>query len=101
MFDYIHKHITKRLPYDWRNPPGYLVTVFIQSLVCIPLFQYVGCFALLAFGVCMFAIAFVKNMKNDLQSINNMASGKLSREKMCEKLVGFMRIHAHIKELSR
>lgn len=90
----------KRFPYNWKNPTGYLVAVFIQSFMATYEFQYMGYLILLAFGTFMFIIAFVKIMKNELNSINKMASDTKSCKKMYKILSKFNRTYATVRQLS-
>lgn len=82
----------------------YLFAASAQLLYGIYLFQYIGCFVFLAFGTFMFAISFVKDMKRQLHSINEMARDKTpgkSREvKMYENMSALIRVHANSKQLS-
>lgn len=59
-----------------------------------------GCFMSLGFGSYMFAIAFVKILKDELISINKMASHRKSRKNMYKKLPKFVQAHANLKQLS-
>lgn len=90
-----------RLPYDWKNPPLYLVTLYLQRLYAMFLCQYMGCFVFLAFGVFMFAHSFVEDMKQKLYAINKMAHRKRFRSRMYVKLSKFINLHAKAKQLSR
>lgn len=80
------KHIL-RLPYDWKNPIGYLVAVSALLLWAL-------------FGVFMFATALVKDLNGVLHSINSMINDKESRNEMYKELSEFIRIHANAKQLS-
>lgn len=93
------KHIL-RLPYDWKNPIGYLVAVSALLLWALFPFQYMGCIITLAFGVFMFATALVKDLNGVLHSINSMINDKESRNEMYKELSEFIRIHANAKQLS-
>lgn len=90
----------KRFPFDWKNPTGYLAAIFIEFCLTIYPLQYVGVFMLFAFGLFMFIVAIVDIMKNELRSINKMASRKKFRKEMNEKLSEFIWTHANLKQLS-
>lgn len=89
-----------RLPYDWKTPTGYLMTVFLQFVWAINIIQYVGCLTFLAFGIFVFAIAFVKVMRNDLDQITMIARDRNSPEDMYKTLSDFIWTHANAKQLS-
>lgn len=99
-FHSFSKHFTKRFPYDWKNPFGYLVTVVAQFLLLIYPCQYLGCFTVLAFGAFMFSVAFVKILKNELRSVNKMATRKKLRKRMYKQLSHFIWSHSNAKQLS-
>lgn len=90
----------KRIPYDWKNPAAYLVTVAGLSLWLIQLFKYVGCMMCLALGEFVFAILIVEFLNDELVSIDKLASVKNSRGLMYQKFSEFIRIHTNLKELS-
>lgn len=96
----INIYVTIRLPYDWKNPIGYLVALYLEWLYATYLFQYVACFVFLAFGVFMHAISFVEDMKRKLHSINEMAGDENSHKCMYPKLSRFIHLHAKAKQLS-
>lgn len=91
----------KRLPYDWKNPYGYMVAVVAQLLWASFAFTYIGCVLALSFGCFMFSLAMIKILKNDLHSIDKMARDKNSRSDMYKKLCEFLETHANTKQLSR
>lgn len=76
------------------------MAVFAQFFMGMVAFHYSGCLVFLAFGVFMFAMACVKNMKNDLKSINKMTKVKIPSEKMRKRLSHFIWTHATVKQLS-
>lgn len=76
------------------------MVVYGQWLWGLYLSQYFGCFVFLAFGVFMFAVSFVKDMKRKLIKMNEMAKHKKSRKQMCPKLSKFIYLHARAKQLS-
>lgn len=51
-------------------------------------------------GIFMFAIAFVKVMKDDLHMITKMAKNETSKKNMYKKLSDFIWTHANAKQLS-
>lgn len=89
-----------RLPFDWKNPLGYLVAVAATSIMASDPLHYMGCFLFLFYGVYMFSISIVKDLKGQLHSINKLARGKKCRADMYKKLSKFIRLHADIKQLS-
>lgn len=92
---------SKRLPFDWRTPIGYLAAVFLQVGFTICPFQYIGCFMFLAFGAHMLVTAIIDIMNDQLRTINNMANRKKYRKDLYGKLCEFIRLHADFKQLSQ
>lgn len=99
-FIYIFEYTMIRLPYDWKNPAGYLFTVAITLLVGMYPFQYMGCIVFLALGSFIFAISIVKVFKVELHSINKMANDKQPRRNMYKKLSEFIQMQSISKQLS-
>lgn len=90
-----------RLPYAWKNPFGYLVTVTPLLLWAVYPFKYLGCFTFFTLGTYMFAIALVKVLKEELHSINKIATEGKSPNEMYMRLSKFIWMHADSKQLRR
>lgn len=94
-------YFTKRVPYDWRTPTGYLWTVLIQFILGIFPIRFYECFALLPLGGLILSFTVVKILKNELRSIRNMARHRECRRSMYKKMSKFIQIHAETKQLSK
>lgn len=95
--------ITNRLPYDWKNPTGYLITVSMQWFLASWIFQYIGCMVFLGFASFIIAISVIKILNGELHPINKMSSDKISRksrQNLYEKFFKFIYTHANSKQLS-
>lgn len=92
--------ISKRIPHDWKNPIGYLLIVFFQLCISILVFQFIGCFVLLALGVFMFSNATVKIIKRELYAINKTMRRKKCRKNMYKNFSGSIRTHTLHRQLS-
>lgn len=90
----------KRIPFDWKNPTGYLLSTaaMLTCLNCAS--QCTASLMFLAVGAFIFAITFVKDMKCKLHTINEMVKDKKSRKHMYKELSEFIWTHANAKQLS-
>ena len=76
----------KRFPFDWKNPIGYFIAVLLQiHIVSIP-FRYVAPFASLGIAALLFSCSMAKDVKNDIDAINESAQLERSREYIFEQL---------------
>lgn len=90
----------KRLPFDWRNPTGYLLAIVIEFLVAFCVLSFIACFSTFAFGSFMFALSFAKDLIAEVNSINKcMRTGK-SETKILKRFVKSIALHADMKQLS-
>lgn len=62
-------------------------------------FKFIACLLIFAYSVFMFAISFVKDLKNELRSINEMESDKKTRREMYQKVSKLIKFHANEKQL--
>lgn len=74
-----------RLPYNWKTPLGYLITLVFQAVAAISTFlSFIPTICLLC-GSCFLIIAFVDDISNDLDILNNIDGGGMSRP--CHRIV--------------
>lgn len=91
----------QRVPYDWKNPIGYLAVEIYQYIALQRWFVFLGKFAMLAIGGLLFGITFVRDMKTVLKSTNDSAIiDKQNKLQALKKFQEFVEIHAIVKELS-
>lgn len=57
-------------------------------------------FLIFALGLLMYTTLFTKDLKSELNAINNMASVENNRRKIYKNFSNFIRIHANVKQLS-
>lgn len=92
--------LRKRVPYDWKNTAGYLVTVVIQYNLLFDPIQFFACSIFLAFGAFIFTNSLVELLKNDARLINKMARHKKTRKNVRKKFFEFVCRHADARQLS-
>lgn len=87
-----------RLPFDWKNPSGYLIAVCIEGIVSLPVLHYFAFIVSFGLGGYFFAIASVKDMKADMQSVNEAA--KIKQSDCLKHINEFAHLHANTIRLS-
>lgn len=96
----IEHFLNRRLPFDWRNPVGFVLATFIQLVVMFLAGQYLNAILSLAFGFVMFQIAVAKNMMVELRSINKRIKEKKSESDILKRLGRVINLHTDAKQLS-
>lgn len=81
------------------NPSEYFLAV-AQIVLAFCLFYLFTCFAGVAFGSFLFAFSFVKDICNNLQSLNEMAKTGQSEDITFKKFIEFISFHSRLKQLS-
>lgn len=76
----------QRLPFDWKNPLGYLIAIYLQFIVVSMPLRYMGCFVTLALTSFLIGMCFADDMKNDLKSIDENAKVKLPKTTIYKQL---------------
>lgn len=81
-----------RLPFDWKNPFGYLVAISMESVGVYYILYSTSCVMGLSVGLSYILISFVKDIKEDLLQFEGDASMK-EKEKaklLPKKLIEFL-----------
>lgn len=88
------------MPFDWRNPIGYLVAVIIQFIIVAYEFFVIACTLSLAIGAFWFAISATKEIKRIVNSIDENTEHKGGEEIMFKEFSTFIHMHSIVKQLS-
>lgn len=67
----------QRLPFDWKNPIGYLVAFSMEYLTTILILSVILCQTSFTVGTSLMLIALAKDIANDLHSINAFKANQL------------------------
>lgn len=89
-----------RLPFDWRNPIGYLVVITLQYTANVYFFPFAACLVAYALGILLHVLSVATDIKTDLKMINENAKIKQNRLMTLERLFEFIEFHSKLKELS-
>lgn len=91
----------KRLPFDWRNPVGYLIAAPFQYILLENPLRYLATMLSIGAGMFLFTISMTEDGKTDLRAANDCVHTNQSSDAMFEHLSTFLRDHSNIKELSK
>lgn len=92
---------SKRFPFDWTNPIGYLIVIIIEYVICGYEFFIVAFTLALGIGVFWFGIAVIKELKRIIHSMNNKTKANKSQLNELKVLFSeYIHTHAAIKQLS-
>lgn len=92
--------LIQRLPFDWKNPSGFLLAICFQYAALFYASRYLACFLTLAFGLFMFTFSYVKDMIAQVHSIDKYAKAKLSEQDVLNRLAEIIDMHSDIRVLS-
>lgn len=92
--------MSNRLPFDWKNPIGYLIAVAVQLQIHLIFFRYIACFFTLVCAQLMFVFSVVKDIKGELNRFNEIARTKKTQCRSMKQLSEIISIHISLKELS-
>lgn len=67
----------QRLPFDWKNPIGYLAAFSMEYLTTILILSVILCQTNFTVGTSLMLIALAKDIANDLHSINAFKANQL------------------------
>lgn len=93
--------ISKRFPFNWKNPIVYLITIAIQFEMSINPARYIVCILGIVFASHVFEMELIENSINELRILqNNFKNGTQSRPENFELLCKLIRFHSDGKKLS-
>lgn len=99
-FVYICVYLIRRLPFDWRNPYGYLAAVLIQYVVGLYLFLFATCVLPTTLGAYMLARTFAKDLMICINSINDRVNINGNKVEIIKQYSKMLKIHSFLLELS-
>lgn len=91
-----------RVPFNWKNPNGYLMAVLFEYVLTIYMFVFLECVLSLGITAFLFEVAVIEYLKNNLNSIKNKSSKSHEGQlKTIEKFSNFIEIHSMMKQLRK
>lgn len=90
-----------RLPYNWKKPLTYSLTMLFNGMTCVPEILSVVSTGVFLTGSCWFIILFVKDITEDLEFLHvGGVSTNESRVKMKERFCNIIQNYLDVKQLS-
>ena len=90
----------QRLPFDWRNPFGFLVAIAIQYVMLSYTLIVAAVMMTLAIGAYLFGMAASKCIKGSLFNISRNIKARRSRKHVMKQVIEFVEFHSTVKQLS-
>lgn len=88
---------SKSLPFNWKNPRGYLIAIIWQYVSIFVLLRFLACLGTLVVACFIMSISVTKDWKGDLRTMKKMAKTKQSEADIFKHLTEFIRSHSNIK----
>lgn len=102
--DFMYVHFTClmvcRLPFDWKNPFGYLIAASFQYTVAVHAAIFLTCISTLGLGAFLFTIAVNKVCTQNSLVICKKAKYRKSQRHVLRRLLEFVQFHSSVKQLS-
>lgn len=93
--------IGKRLPFDWKTPYGFLVTVSTQAASCFCVIYDVAPHVGFMFGSCILIIAFIEDIANEFTALAAPSKSLARRHmQMKKRLFNIIKLYSNVKQLS-
>lgn len=90
----------KRLPFDWRNPFGFLVANTIQCVMLSYALLIGACALVLAIGGFLYIIELSKCIKHRLFALGPRTDAKTNLTCILNQLAEFIELHSNVKQLT-
>lgn len=86
-----------RMPFDWKTPVGYAITMATQFGTWIFLLSSCSCILSFLVGVCWLFIALAEDIRKDIQNLNEERSNNAVLKTKLNDIIEF---HCTAKQLS-
>lgn len=84
-----------------KKPFGYIIAFAVQYTAMWYVHCNIACMISLAFGSFLVSMSVIKNIKNNIYSINKNVKSKENRLQTFKKISNFIDFHATLKQLSK
>lgn len=97
-----HKYFNKfsRVPFDWKNPIGYLIAIIWEYITVVYAFMVVGILTTFGFGTFLLALTALDDVKVGLKKINDLAKFEKNRAQTSNLLGDSIQFHGRLMQLS-
>lgn len=89
-----------RMPFDWKNPIGYLCAIILQSIAMFYITHIGICHAAFVSGTCLMLITMNCLLKKDLNVVNQMVKNNRHHYELMNVLPKCIDFHSIVKQLS-
>lgn len=79
-----------RLPFDWKNPFGFIIAIVLESIGIWFGVSFTACLVTFGIGSYLFEITFTKIIKRSLRNINHSAKKKKSKIELMKQLSDYI-----------
>ena len=86
-----------RLPFDWKDPMGYICASTFQYLLGVGMFFIIASLLSIGIGAFLFAVRASTDITNNLELINESIKTNRSRERVLKYLSDFVQFHGDVK----
>lgn len=91
--------LNPRLPFDAKNPLGYLIVVSYQCIGAVFIARFFATVFSFALGACLLQFSITTDLKRSLRSINNLGKMQAIRQQITVKqLVHTAQLHSALKQ---
>lgn len=94
-------HKSNRLPFDWRNPIGYLCASSLQYMISLCMFHIIASLLSIGVGSFLYAMRSVMIIICNLETTHESLQSENDRSSHLKYLSDFIQFHAEVKELSK
>lgn len=92
--------ITRRMPFDWKTPFGYLVAFIIETTGGYCISYTITCYISFLLASCWMLMFNVNEIRYDLNSINESVKNEDNPSKSIDRFKEFIDFHVKMKQLS-
>lgn len=93
MFDF-------RIPFDWKNPIGFLMTAIILYAICQYTLAYAAFMACYGIRLNFYIVSLTEDIESHLNEMNNGIRNGADRSEISDQISEYIQLHSDAKQLS-
>lgn len=100
MINFQFDFTTHRFPFNWRNPFGFCMAVYIQYITCKYILIFVSCTISLGIGPFLLMITLTEDIEINARAVNACAKNEKTQSQTLQKISVFIQSYSSAKQLS-
>lgn len=92
--NFLFVYMNFRLPFDWKNPSGFLIASILIFMLMLNTFMFMACELSTGIGTYVLVTSLTKDLKNNFSSFSQIVKSKSNAVKLMKQLIDLIQYHS-------